>query len=112
MRALVACGSFGIQTWIGGAAIHAMLSIIFGFDSAQKTALPIIGISAGEFLCFLVFWAINIFVIIRGMDSIKWLEIFAAPFLILNRGWVACLGGHRGQGLGADLRAAVCSFIR
>jgi NCS1 family nucleobase:cation symporter-1 len=84
MRAFVACGWFGIQTWIGGAAIHAMLSIIFGIDPAQKTLLPIIGISAGEFLCFLVFWAINILVIIRGMDSIKWLEIFAAPFLILT----------------------------
>ena len=84
MRAFVACGWFGIQTWIGGAAIHAMLSIIFGFDPGHKAALPIIGISAGEFLSFLVFWAINIFVIIRGMDSIKWLEIFAAPFLILT----------------------------
>ncbi len=52
MRALVACGWFGIQTWIGGAAIYAMAAIIFGFDPAQKTALPIIGISSGEFLCF------------------------------------------------------------
>jgi NCS1 family nucleobase:cation symporter-1 len=84
MRALVACGWFGIQTWIGGAAIYAMLSIIFGSDPTQKTALPIIGISGGEFLCFLIFWAINIFIIVRGMDSIKWLEIFAAPFLILT----------------------------
>ncbi len=59
MRALVACGWFGIQTWIGGAAIYAMAAIIFGFDPAQKTALPIIGISGGEFLCFLIFWAIK-----------------------------------------------------
>jgi NCS1 family nucleobase:cation symporter-1 len=84
MRALVACGWFGIQTWIGGAAIYAMAAVIFGFDPAGKTALPVIGISSGEFLCFLIFWAINIFVIVRGMDSIKWLEIFAAPFLILT----------------------------
>lgn len=60
LRALVACGWFGIQTWIGGAAIYTMAAIIFGFDSAQKTPLPVIGISAGEFLCFLIFWAINI----------------------------------------------------
>ncbi len=84
MRALVACGWFGIQTWIGGAAIYAMAAIIFGFDPAQRTALPIMGISTGELLCFLIFWAINIFVIVRGMDSIKWLEVFAAPFLILT----------------------------
>ncbi|MEO6871098.1 MAG: NCS1 family nucleobase:cation symporter-1 [Chthoniobacterales bacterium] len=82
MRALVACGWFGIQTWIGGAAIYAMAAIVFRFDPAQKAALPMLGISLGEFACFLVFWAINMFVIVRGMDSIKWLEIFAAPFLI------------------------------
>lgn len=82
MRALVACGWFGIQTWIGGASIYAMSAIIFGFDPAQKTNLPIIGISAGEFLCFMIFWAINIFVIIRGMESIKWLEAWSAPFLL------------------------------
>lgn len=84
MRALVACGWFGIQTWIGGAAIYAMAAIIFGFDPAQKTVLPVLGISLGEFGCFMIFWAINLFVIIKGMDSIKWLEIFAAPFLILT----------------------------
>ncbi len=84
MRALVACGWFGIQTWIGGAAIYAMAAIVFGFNPALKTALPVIGISGGEFFCFLIFWAINIFVIVRGMNSIKWLEIFAAPFLILT----------------------------
>jgi nucleobase:cation symporter-1, NCS1 family len=84
MRGLVACGWFGIQTWIGGAAIYAMAAIIFGFDSPPRTALPVIGISSGEFLCFLIFWAINIFVIVRGMNSIKWLEVFAAPFLILT----------------------------
>src|SRR4051794_32548278 len=84
MRALVACGWFGIQTWIGGAAIYTMAAIIFGFDPARKAALPVIGISGGEFFCFLIFWAINIYVIVRGMDSIKWLEIFAAPFLILT----------------------------
>ncbi len=84
MRALVACGWFGIQTWIGGAAIYAMAAIVCGFNPAQKTALPVIGISLGEFACFLIFWAINLLVIIKGMDSIKWLEIFAAPFLILT----------------------------
>ncbi|MEP6976373.1 MAG: cytosine permease, partial [Spartobacteria bacterium] len=51
MRALVACGWFGIQTWIGGAAIYAMAAIVFGFNPALKTALPVIGISGGEFFC-------------------------------------------------------------
>ena len=84
MRALVACGWFGIQTWIGGASIYAMSSIIFGFDPAQKTVLPILGISGGELLCFFIFWGINIAVIVRGMNSIKWLEVLSAPFLLLT----------------------------
>ncbi len=84
MRALVACGWFGIQTWIGGAAIYAMSAIILNFDTAHKALLPVIGISSGELFCFLLFWAINIYVVIRGMDSIEWLEIFAAPFLIVT----------------------------
>lgn len=82
MRGLVACGWFGIQTWIGGAAIYATAALIFGFDPAAKIALPILGISAGELLCFLIFWAINVFFIVRGMDSIKWLEAWSAPFLL------------------------------
>ena len=84
MRALVACGWFGIQTWIGGASIYAMSSIMFGFDPAKKINLPIVGISAGELLCFAIFWAINIFIIVKGMNSIKWLEILSAPFLLLT----------------------------
>ncbi len=78
LRTLVTCG------WFGGAAIYTMAAIVFGFDPTQKTPLPILGISAGEFACFLVFWVINIFVIVRGMDSIRWLEVVAAPFLILT----------------------------
>ena len=100
MRALVACGWFGIQTWIGGAAIYAMSSIIFGFDTTQKTALPVIGISAGEFFCFLIFWAINIYVIVKGMDSIKWLEIFAAPFLIATGAGLLIWAGIAAKGWG------------
>lgn len=84
LRAIVACGWFGIQTWVGGAAIYAMAAAIFGFNPATKTNLPVLGISPGELLCFLIFWAINIAVIVRGMDSIKWLENWSAPFLILT----------------------------
>lgn len=84
LRGIVACGWFGIQTWVGGAAIYAMSAAVFGFNPATKTNLPVLGISAGELLCFLIFWAVNIAVIARGMNSIKWLENWAAPFLILT----------------------------
>jgi len=82
MRAIVACGWFGIQTWVGGAAIYAGTSVVFGFNPLDKTNLPVLGISPGELFCFLLFWALNIFIIIKGMNCIKWLENLSAPFLI------------------------------
>ncbi len=84
MRALVACGWFGIQTWIGGSAIYTLHSVIFGFEPAGPAdMLPVIGLSTGQLACFLLFWAINIAVILAGINTIKWLETFSAPFLLL-----------------------------
>ncbi len=83
MRGLVACGWFGIQTWIGGMAIYTLHSVIFGFQPAGPgDMLPLLGISAGQLACFLLFWAVNVFFIVFGTESIKWLEDLAAPFLI------------------------------
>lgn len=98
LRALVACGWFGIQTWIGGSAIYTMLAVVFGFDPSEKVNLPILGISAGEFACFLAFWALNIAVVVKGIECIRWLEAVGAPILIaiglglLAWAWVAADG--------------------
>jgi NCS1 family nucleobase:cation symporter-1 len=86
MRGIVACGWFGIQTWVGGAAIYGTAAILFGFDPTTKTLLPGLGLSAGEFTCFLLFWAVNVYFIVKGMDSIKWLEALSAPFLLIIGG--------------------------
>jgi nucleobase:cation symporter-1, NCS1 family len=84
MRAMVACGWFGIQTWIGGSAIYLLLAAMIGFEPATAAdAMPVIGLSAGQFGCFMLFWAINVVVIVSGIETIKWLETLAAPFLIL-----------------------------
>lgn len=82
LRGLVACGWFGIQTWLGGAAIHGICAILLGFDPAAAEKLPLLGISLGQLACFLLFWAINVAIILRGIDAIKWLEILSAPFLL------------------------------
>jgi nucleobase:cation symporter-1, NCS1 family len=82
MRAVVACGWFGIQTWIGGSAMYSLGAILFGYDPAQKVPLPVLGISVGEFACFLLFWAMNMAVVIKGIDCIRWLENLGAPFLL------------------------------
>lgn len=85
MRGLVACGWFGIQTWIGGNAIFTLFAVISGStaETVQVVPLPILGISLGQFACFMLFWFINIVFILIGTESIKWLEDLAAPFLIV-----------------------------
>jgi NCS1 family nucleobase:cation symporter-1 len=75
VRALVACGWFGVQTLFGGIAIHLLLSAIFPAWAALG--------GTGEVLGFFIFWVANIAVVIRGSESIKHLEALAAPLLLL-----------------------------
>lgn len=84
LRAIVACGWFGIQTWIGGAAIYTIV-LIYAPGIADTPALmpDWIGIHWAQFACFMIFWAMNIWLIWKGINSIRVLEHFAAPFLIL-----------------------------
>jgi nucleobase:cation symporter-1, NCS1 family len=74
IRGVVACGWFGIQTMFGGLAIHLLLSALF--DSWAGLG------QTGEVLGFFMFWALNVYVVIRGSESIKLLETLAAPLLI------------------------------
>jgi nucleobase:cation symporter-1, NCS1 family len=80
-RALVACGWFGIQTWFGGFAIYQLLNVLTG-GMLEGGDLPILGINLGEFVCFLAFWGLQLVVVYNGVESIKLLEQYAAPFLI------------------------------
>ena len=82
MRGAVGCGWFGIQTWIGGSAIYSVVSLMLGFDPASKPVIEGLGISPGELACFAVFWALNVMVIYKGMEAVKWLEALSAPFLL------------------------------
>jgi NCS1 family nucleobase:cation symporter-1 len=74
LRALVACGWFGIQAWIGGQAIYSMLRILW----PGAASLP-----GSHWICFFVFWAINMAVIWRGIETIKFLEGIGAPFMLV-----------------------------
>ncbi|HXS69325.1 MAG TPA: cytosine permease, partial [Candidatus Polarisedimenticolia bacterium] len=80
LRALVACGWFGIQTWIGGEAIYKICVVVFNLHPATPTNW--LGITGGQFFCFLLFWGINMLVIYRGIDTIRWLLNIKAPLLI------------------------------
>ncbi|MEZ5397918.1 MAG: NCS1 family nucleobase:cation symporter-1 [Bryobacterales bacterium] len=81
LRGLVACGWFGIQTWFGGFAIYQILNIATS-GALQGADLPVLGISGGELGCFVLFWALQVALIVFGVESIRWLETLAAPFLI------------------------------
>jgi NCS1 family nucleobase:cation symporter-1 len=81
LRAFVACGWFGIQAWIGGDAIYKICAVFIP-AIAKGAALPVLGINAAQFLCFLIFWAINMWVIYRGIDTIRFLLNIKAPLLI------------------------------
>ncbi|MCH8059252.1 MAG: NCS1 family nucleobase:cation symporter-1 [Proteobacteria bacterium] len=74
VRALVACGWFGVQTLFGGIAIHLLFSAI----SDDWAALG----GTGEVIGFFIFWIANVTVVIRGSESIKHLEALAAPLLL------------------------------
>lgn len=75
-RGIVACGWFGVQTWIGGLAFYAIWNVITGNQGAT-------GLDVGKFIGFGLFWLLNMFFIWKGTESIKWLEKFAAPILIV-----------------------------
>jgi NCS1 family nucleobase:cation symporter-1 len=104
LRALVACGWFGIQTWIGGAAIYQLGNALLG-DALVGAALPVLGINAAQFACFLLFWGLQIAIVYRGVESIRLLETLAAPFLILMGlalvGWAYWKAGGFGEMLSA-----------
>ena len=82
MRALVACGWFGIQTWIGGMALHTLFQVWFP-QWHTAPLIPGLGITSPQAGCFLAFWLLNIVVVWRGIDSIRLLLNIKAPLLIL-----------------------------
>ncbi len=82
LRAFVACGWFGIQTWIGGAAIYTICEKIF-FPGWHDLPRDVLGINVAQLGCFLLFWAVNMAVIYRGIESIRLLLNIKAPLLIL-----------------------------
>jgi NCS1 family nucleobase:cation symporter-1 len=99
LRAGVACGWFGIQTWIGGAALDTLLGIALPF----WTTLP-----AHIWVSFGLFWTMNIYFIIKGTESIRYFEAWAAPVLLLMGlallGWAISQVGGLGPIFGQPSR--------
>jgi nucleobase:cation symporter-1, NCS1 family len=74
-RALVACGWFGIQTWIGGLALDALMTAAWGGWS---------NVAGHSFITFFIFWAIQLAIILRGVEGVKVFESLSAPLLLIG----------------------------
>ena len=95
LRALVACGWFGIQTWIGGLALNTLLTAAWpawgGFGSVTV------------WISFAAFWLVQVAIILRGLEGIKKLESWSAPLLLSGGALLLMWAAQRGGGLGRIL---------
>ena len=82
LRAIVACGWFGIQTWIGGFALYQMLRLwIPALETLPQIFPASFGLATGPAICFFLFWLLNMYVVYLGVESIRKLLVFKAIFL-------------------------------
>jgi NCS1 family nucleobase:cation symporter-1 len=99
MRALVACGWFGIQAWIGGEALNTFFAnVIPGWPTLLGSGFG--GHTTTEWLSFLLFWGLNVFIIYRGMDLLRHVENWAAPFVLVMTALLLGWAIWRADGLG------------
>jgi NCS1 family nucleobase:cation symporter-1 len=103
LRSLVACGWFGIQTWIGGMAIHAIISILWEGWQSFGGDWSFMGYGLPAYMSFLIFWLINMYFVWAGTDSIKWLESMAAPFLLVMGIFLLVWASSKVGGIGTIL---------
>ena len=99
MRALVACGWFGIQAWLGGEALNTFFaSVVPGWHGWLGAGVA--GHSTTEWLSFLLFWALNIAIVYRGMDLLRRVENWAAPFVLIMTGLLLAWAVTEARGFG------------
>src|SRR5438128_5201008 len=99
MRALVACGWFGIQSWIGGEALHTLFrSLLPSWPTLLGPGFA--GHTTTEWLSFLLFWGINVYIIYRGMDLLREVENWAAPFVLAMTTVLLVWAVRQAHGLG------------
>ncbi|MEO6540245.1 MAG: NCS1 family nucleobase:cation symporter-1 [Ferruginibacter sp.] len=104
LRAIVACGWFGIQTWIGGFAIYQMMKLwIPGLATLPQVFPDSFGLQTGPAICFFLFWLLNMWVVYLGVESIKKLLVFKAFFLPLAALALLFWAINAGNGLGPIL---------
>lgn len=97
MRAVVACGWFGIQSWLGGEALFTALKAVAP-DIAKANLLG--GFPLAQWICFAIFWALQIVIIFKGMGLLKRVQSLAAPFVLTMTILLAAWAVNQAQGIG------------
>ena len=108
LRAIVACGWFGIQSWLGGQAIAAMIGVLWPMTANMPVVL---------WASFLGFWLLNMYIVWRGVESIRFLQSYSAPFMLVMSFILLFWMLHKAGGFGPMLAApsrftSTGSFLR
>jgi NCS1 family nucleobase:cation symporter-1 len=99
LRALVACGWYGVQSWLGGTMIYALAGVALG-HAWDGAAIGWLGVSPGALACFLIFWAIEFYFVLHGLEAIRKLETYTAPIKVALCLLLLAWAYHRAGGFG------------
>jgi NCS1 family nucleobase:cation symporter-1 len=102
LRAIVACGWFGIQTWIGGTALDALFGAMSGSWNTLFGTM-VLGVALHTWVAFFLFWFIQVVIILKGVEGIKHLETWSAPLLLVGGATLLAWASWRAGGLGRVL---------
>lgn len=100
LRAIVACGWFGIQTWIGGTAIDALFGVMMPSWKSLFNSAAILEVPIHTWIAFFLFWGIQVVIILKGVEGIKYLETWSAPLLLIGGVVLLAWASWRAGGLG------------
>ncbi len=100
LRAIVACGWFGIQTWIGGTAIDTLFSYMSPGWAHMFNGATVFGVPVHTGIAFLLFWGIQVLIILKGVEGVKHLETWSAPLLLAGGLVLLVWASWRAGGLG------------
>src|SRR5512132_3256648 len=103
LRAIVACGWFGIQTYLGGEALKTFIEALWPGVGTLGGEASLLGLSLPSALTFGVFWGLNIWIIYRGMNAVRVFENWAAPIVLVMAALLLAWGVARADGFGPML---------
>ncbi len=100
LRAIVACGWFGIQCFIGGEAVRIFLEALWPLFASIGGGESIMGLAIPSMITFLFFWAINIVIVLKGINAVRVFENWSAPLIMIMGLWLMLWIVSRAGGLG------------